>query len=235
MTKMKDGTKVKDPRLGRLIQFDERSKGFPIRPMLKAKTPRSYTWRCNDVLDQGPDGACVGFGCAHELIARPSEVQGIDAEYAKKKLYWEAQKIDEWEGGSYPGARPFYEGTSVLAGIKVGHKMGWFDSYRWAFDAYDLITGVGYNGPAVIGTYWLEGMFEPDSKGYIHATGNIAGGHCTLVRAVSIRRKRLTIRNSWGSMWGKGGDAYISFDDMEKLMKLDGEAVFCIKRHTKLK
>lgn len=235
MFRLKDGTEVQDVRLDRLIQFDERSRNFPIKALYEAKKPRSYTWRCNSVLDQGPDGACVGFGCAHELIARPSEVKGVDSLYAKHKLYWEAQKIDQWEGGAYPGARPFYEGTSILAGVKVTHKLGWFDSYRWAFGIQDLITGVGYNGPAVIGTYWFNDMFTPDSKGYIKPTGGIAGGHCTLVRAVSIKKKRLTIRNSWGSMWGKNGDCYISFDDMDNLLKLDGEAVFFLKRHSKLR
>lgn len=231
MYKMKDGTKVKDQRLGRLKQFDERSKNFPIMAGLEAKKPRSYTWRCKLALDQGPNGSCVGFGFGHELVSRPSEVLEMTDKYAKQEIYWNAQKIDQWEGGAYPGANPFYEGTSCLAGAKAAQKLGWFESYRWAFSLEDLIMGVGYNGPAVIGTYWFEDMFEPDSRGYITPTGDSYGGHCTLVRAVSIKKKRLTIRNSWGSMWGNGGDCYISFDDMGKLLDLDGEALFCLKRH----
>ena len=236
MINLKDGSKIEDPRFDRLIEFDEKSREFPIRTILEAKKPRSYTWRCTTNLDQGPDGACVGFGEGHGLLARPAEVKGIvDDRYAKRVLYWEAQKVDMWEGGSYPGARPFYEGTSVLAGMKVGKTLGWYDSYRWAFGIQDLILGVGYNGPAIIGTYWTEDMFDTDSKGYIHASGKVAGGHCTLVRAVSIKKKRLTIRNSWGKVWGNDGDCYISFDDMDKLLKMDGEAAFCLHRHRKPK
>jgi len=234
MVMLKDKTTVKDPRLGRLLQFDKRSKAFPIRPKLKVKKPRSYTWRCNSHLDQGPNGACVGFGVSHELIARPSEVRGLDHRSAKY-LYWEAQKIDPWEGGSYPGASPFYEGTSVLAGTKIAQKAGWFDEYRWAFDFNDVMLGVGYNGPAVLGIYWYEGMIDTDSKGYIKPVGRIMGGHCILCKAVSVRKERFTLHNSWGSGWGKGGDCYLSFDSMDKLMKEKGEAVFFLHRHSKKK
>jgi hypothetical protein len=152
MFELKNNTITKDKRLDRVIQFDERSRNFPIRQLVADKAPRSYTWRCQEWLDQGTDGACVGFGIGHEIISRPAEVLArIGRRYAKEKIYWEAQKIDEWKGGSYPGASPFYEGTSVLAGLKVAQKAGWADGYRWSFSLDDLILGVGYNGPAVLG------------------------------------------------------------------------------------
>jgi len=233
MVNLKGAYVTKDVKLDRLPDFDERSKNFPIRELSGSKKQRSYTWRCNEQLDQGPDGACVGFGVAHELIARPAEVKGITDTYAKQNIYWEAQKIDPWDGGSYPGASPFYEGTSVLAGVKVVHKMGWIDSYRWAFGLEDLILGVGHNGPAVIGVGWHGNMFQPDSDGYIHASGGIYGGHCVLVNAVNVKKQRFTIHNSWGKSWGMNGECYISFEDMGKLLADRGEAVFFLKRHNK--
>jgi hypothetical protein len=204
-----------------------------MRQLVEGKAPRSYTWRCNQTLDQGPDGACVGFGVAHEMIARPAEVQGVTDRYAKEQIYWNAQRIDVWEGGSYPGAYPFYEGTSVLAGAKVARSLGWIDSYRWAFGINDLLLGVGYNGPAVIGINWYEGMFYPDAKNFIHPTGQVAGGHCVLVNAVNVRLQRLTIHNSWGGSWGKNGEVYISFTDMDRLLRESGEACFFLHRHSK--
>jgi hypothetical protein len=228
---LKDGSVVSDRRFDRIAQFDERSRNFPVMATIETKKPRSYTWRCNETLDQGPDGACVGFGVAHELIARPSEVQGLTNTFAKEQIYWEAQKIDYWDGGSYPGGSPFYEGTSVLAGVKVAHKLGYMEEYRWAFGLEELKLGVGYNGPAVIGVPWYTGMFNPDAKGYIHATGDIAGGHCVLVNAISVSKGRFTIHNSWGAGWGKDGEAYISFEDMDKLLSEWGEACFFLHRH----
>lgn len=217
--------------LSRLVQFDERSRGFAIRATVGSKKRRSYTWRCHAQLDQGPDGACVGFGVAHELIARPAEVKDIDAKFAKEQIYWEAQKIDPWSGGAYPNANPFYEGTSVLAGVKVAKRLGWIDEYRWAFGLEDLILGVGHNGPALIGVAWHYGMFRPDSRNYIHVTGEVAGGHCVLVNAVNVKEERFTIHNSWGANWGKNGECYISFDDMGKLLGNYGEACFFLHRH----
>jgi hypothetical protein len=228
---LKGNAVTTDARLDRVQEFDERSRGFAIRTTVGSKTRRSYTWRCHDQLDQGPDGACVGFAVAHELIARPAEVQGLDAKYAKEQIYWEAQKIDPWDGGSYSGANPFYEGTSVLAGAKIAKKLGWIEEYRWAFGLEDLILGVGHNGPAVIGVAWYTGMFNPNSIGYIHPTGQVAGGHCVLVNAVNVKKKRFTIHNSWGPAWGMNGECYITFDAMGKLLQERGEACFFLHRH----
>ena len=67
MITLKDGNKTGDIRLDRIKYFDKRSRGYPIRRMVARKKMRSYTWRCNVHLDQGSEGACVGFGVAHEL------------------------------------------------------------------------------------------------------------------------------------------------------------------------
>lgn len=232
MTLLKNNVTTSDIRMDRIVEFDERSRSFPIRSTFGASSKlRSYTWRCNATLDQGRDGACVGFGVAHELIARPSEVPGLDAKYAKEDIYWEAQKIDPWIGGSYPGAEPFYEGTSVLAGAKIAKRLGWMDSYRWAFGINDLLLGVGHNGPALIGVNWYEGMYYPDNSNYIHKTGRRIGGHCLLVNSINVREERLTLHNSWGPYWGRNGEAYISFADMEALLNEQGEACFFLHRH----
>ena len=231
--KLKDGSVTHDGRLDRVIQFDPRSRSYPICSAEDADKPlRSYTWRCLQWLDQGYEGSCVGHAIAHELAARPSEVP-MSHEYARNQIYFEAQKIDPWDGGAYPGAVPFYEGTSVLAGVKVGYKLGWFDSYRWAFGLRDLQLGVGYNGPAVIGIPWYEGMCWPDREGFIHPEGERVGGHAILCNAISVKNGRFTLHNSWGQNWGMNGDCYIKFEDMERLLHERGEAVFMLHRHSK--
>lgn len=228
MAELRDGSTVTDPRLGRIAQFDERSRAFPIRLLVEAKKPRSYTWRCNTWLDQGQEGACVGFSWSHELAARPVE-QAVDAAYARR-LYHEAQKIDEWPGGSYPGARPVYEGTSVLAGAKVLSKWGRIPEYRWAFGLQDLILAVGYTGPAVIGVNWYERMFAPGSDGFLRVGGAVAGGHAIAVIGVSVPRRAFRLHNSWGKSWGDQGRAWLSWDDMERLLHEQGDACVPVKR-----
>lgn len=220
-----------DPRLGRLQEFDERSRAYPIMATLAAAppSPRSYTWSCGAVLDQGMEGSCVGHAWAHELIARPAIAAGVDQPYARR-LYHEAQRIDEWEGGAYDGAGTFYEGTSVLAGAKIVAGLGAMAEYRWAFSLHELAMGVGYKGPAVLGIPWHEAMSRPDADGRIRAEGEWLGGHAILARAVSVKARTFTLRNSWGPGWGRGGDAIISWDDLERLLLDGGEACIPVGR-----
>lgn len=225
MYTLKDGSITKDKRLDRLVHFDERSKNYPIRALVGDKPLRSYTWRLNTRLDQGSDGACVGFSWSHELAARPVEIQGITNSTALN-TYYQAQQVDEWEGGAYPGAVPFYEGTSVLAGAKAIQAQNHMKEYRWAFSLHDALLAIGYQGPGILGLYWTEDMFEPDENGFVKLTGEIAGGHAILVRAISVKKKYVTLANSWGESWGKGGDCYMTFEDFEKALLNDGE--FCV-------
>lgn len=205
-------------KLDRLIEFDPRSRAFPIRTLVKDKPRRSYTWRVgwppgNELmLDQGNEGACVGFAWAHELAARPLLVGGI-TNHEAFFLYREAQKLDAWEGEDY-------EGTSVLAGAKAVQLYGFMREYRWAFSENDLALAVGYRGPAVIGSYWYVGMDRPDPDGYLRPLGNIRGGHAYLVYGYSITKPGYKVWNSWGT----GHYGWIHPTDMVKLLANDGEA-----------
>jgi len=222
---LKNNYQTKDPRLTRVPQFDERSKTFSIKDTIMTDVPRSYTWQCSTHLDQGNEGACVGFAFAHELIAKPSVIPNIDAKFAREKIYWEAQKNDDWPGGEYPTATPVYEGTSVLAGVKTIQKLGFIKEYRWAFGLNDLILAVGHKGPAVLGVNWYESMFDPYECGFLHVEGEVSGGHAILCKGVNVSEKYFILHNSWGPTWGQNGDAKISFNEMEKLLSEDGEAV----------
>lgn len=212
---------TQDPRLDRIVEFDETSREFPIRTLVPKK-PRSYTWRCDAWLDQGREGACVGFSWSHELAARPKPVGGLTDDFAHA-VYKRAQKLDQWPGETYSG-------TSVIAGAKAVQELGYVGEYRWAFGLDDLILAVGYAGPAVLGVNWYEGMFRPDEKGYIHPSGNLSGGHAILCHSVNVKKRYFKLHNSWGSDWGNKGECFVSFDDMDRLLKEQGEACVPIQR-----
>lgn len=251
---LRDGSEVEDIRLGRIVQFDERSRNFALADEIGRKTPRSYTWRIKPdyVIDQGREGACVGFAVANELQSRPAEVDLGDVDAANMfavQSYWEAQRIDPWDGGSYPGANPQYDGTSVLAGIKIAQRAGYFEAYYWTFTLEDLVNGLGRHGPAVLGLVWFDTNYTPDDDGFIRPEGRVVGGHAILARAVKIvwlegsdeetfddvdlDRSFVTLRNSWGP-WGHegSGDCYVTLRDLGRWLDMDGEAVFADNRTT---
>lgn len=199
----------------RRVEFDDRSRRFPIRALVTGKTPRSYTWRCSTFLDQGSEGACVGFSWSHELAARPHEWP-VTNRFAQQ-LYEQARRLDEWEGEDY-------DGTSVLAGAKAAKAGGFIGAYRWAFSIDDLILAVGYQGPAILGINWYEGMLDTDSSGWVQPEGEVVGGHAILCRGVSLNQGYFTLRNSWGSSWGLGGDCRIGISALAKVLADQGEA-----------
>ncbi|WP_407555249.1 hypothetical protein QOM21_35740 [Streptomyces sp. Pv4-95] len=230
--RLKNGNTTIDRRLDRIPQFDERSRNFPIREMVTERAPlRSAGWACPSWLDQGNEGACVGFAWSHELIATPVEVPGVNDSFARG-VYREAQKVDEWPGEDY-------DGTSVLAGAKAVSARGYMDEYRWAFGVDDVLRTLGYFGPVVIGIKWYNSMFQPAPNGLLEVSPGDFGGHAILVRGVSLKARLngsrgttpvVRLRNSWGRDWGVDGDCYLRVEDLEKLLKDDGEACVPVER-----
>lgn len=206
---------MSDRTLDRVPRFDDRSRRFTIREVVGDRPLRGRGWQVPARLDQGSEGACVGFGWAHELSAVPVKAQ-VDNRSALL-IYHAAQKIDEWEGESYSG-------TSVLAGAKVIQSLGHIGEYRWAFGLNDVLLALAYEGPVVLGLNWYTGMFEPDIKGLIHVTGDLEGGHCILAYGVSVAARTVQLHNSWGASWGLDGRCKITWEDLDRLLQEQGEA-----------
>jgi hypothetical protein len=210
-----------DRQFGRRIEFDERSRTYPIRALLTTTKRRSYTWSCAIRLDQiGP--SCTGNAVAHEAAARPVTVMGVTQDTALE-VYHRAQELDPWPGEDY-------EGSSVLAAVKAGQERGWYKEYRWAFSEEEVSLAVGYRGPVIVGTNWTEGMMEPDAKGIIHATGSVLGGHAYCIVGYNVKTDLYRILNSWGPEWANNGQAFISGYDLETLLIDQGEAVIPVVR-----
>jgi len=207
----------------RRVYYDERSRDFPIRTLLAEKQPRSYTWYCPVRLDQGNEGACVGFAWMQELGARPRMHTKVANDLARS-VYLEAQQVDIWP------ETPPEQGTSVLAGAQTMQKHGYLGEYRWCFSLNDLKLAVGYAGPVVLGIWWWTDMLNVDSAGYIYPRGAREGGHAILCNSYSVTKRRFNLVNSWGTSWGRNGGCYVYEEDMEFLLNDEGEACVPVTR-----
>lgn len=222
-TILRDGSTVEDRRLDRLVSFDERSRAFPIRALIDDdREPQTKWWGHTAKLDQGTEGACVGFAWAHDLAADPVVIGDLTDQDAFE-IYREAQKIDEWPGEEYSG-------TSVLAGAKILNKQGFLDEYRWAFGIEDVILTLSHHGPVVLGIPWHSDMYTPDRGHQIRPTGHLVGGHAILALAYDHESKAVWLLNSWGPDWGWDGLCHISVADLGELLNQRGEACVPVVR-----
>lgn len=215
--------------------LDPRNADHPLRAALPTHVPRVTKmwrgpyWR----IDQGPDGACVGFGWTVEAMSlpvlvrpKPYTLAGCNA-FAYDR-YHRAQQLDEFRD------TPPAEGSSVNGGAKAMRELGLIDGWRWAADVDDVIDALITAGPVVVGTNWLDGMFDPGDHNILDVSGGVAGGHCYCLTgfhtsyygAPSVR-----MRQSWGAGWGDNGDAWIRVADLERLLADGGEAAQPYGRH----
>lgn len=259
---LKGGHTTKDPRLDRIPQFDDRSRQYRIRRMMVAGEPlekcslRSRSWGINVWLDQGQEGRCVEFAICHDLLARPTQVAQeplVEQILQTKGIYWPAQQEDQWPGGSYPGADPIEEGTSVLAGMKVAARLGFYGEYRWATTLAGALLALGHVGPLILGVNWYSGCYDADADGWIHVTGELEGGHAILAPAVKLvwlekppagtshdaavaqyldrQKSHIVLHNSWGPSWGVNGRAKLSVADFDRLRIEQGEVCIATQRY----
>jgi hypothetical protein len=202
--------------LGRLKAIDSRDKAYPMKAVIPtvSERERRYWWANGMWGNQGINPYCVGYGWSHWVKDGPVTHYGqIDP----VKIYYAAQKVDEWEGEDY-------EGTSVRAGAKVLQSNGYISNYYWATDVNEIVRAVLEVGPVTVGTDWTSGMFAPDNRGFIKPTGTVAGGHCYVIDGVDTVYRKFRIKNSWGRQWGHKGFAYISISDFASLLVAEGEA-----------
>lgn len=211
-------------------RHDPESKKYPIRSTLKTKTitKKKVIWEPGVVLDQGSEGACVGFAWTADLLARPVRPAQQPSQHVANRfafnVYKEAQKIDEWPGEDY-------EGTSVLAGAKIIKERGFIKEYRWCFNIDDVRDAVISEGPVIIGIPWYEGMYRTLPGGIVKVSGKQVGGHAITIvgydPAMRINGRSHEVfkwRNSWGSSYGVAGSGYIKYNDLRKLLAQQGEA-----------
>lgn len=219
-------------------RHDPRSLMYPARTLFRRTEPVNITWRTPmHPLDQGAEGACVGFGWTHEALTTPVVVKLGEIEQQQwpknptefaQSVYRAAQHIDEWGGNDY-------EGTSVNAGAKIMRERGLLREWRWAFGVDDVILSIVNVGPVVLGINWYTSMYSAPG-GIMQVGGGLAGGHCILAHAVRkagvIFEDEVAIGlfNSWGPGYGLNGHAWIRKSELARLLSEQGEAAVPVRR-----
>jgi len=208
--------------LGRLVQHDRKNAEYPMPLMSVPTGVRRRMWNASHVLDQGGTPQCVGYAgwgwlAGGPVVNRPR--------FTPQDLYRWAQEDDEWPGDGY-------EGTSTLGLLKALEKRGYIDQYVWAHDAETVVAWILAKGPVLLGTTWYMGMSNPDKNDFLEVSGRDVGGHEW--RAIGADRDKrcpdgsrgaVRMVNSWGYKWSDNGRAWVSFTDLDRLIKENGEAV----------
>jgi hypothetical protein len=183
------------------------------------------------MLDQGGTSQCVAYAWLHFFHDLPYPHKSPVPLIKPQKLYNLARKRDEWPGEDY-------EGSSVRGGIQAALELiqeKFEIEYRWVLPdspniLEQVVTTVLEVGPMVLGTNWYEDMLEPDNHNFVHASGEIVGGHAYVISGVNVKKKKFRIQNSWGREWGDNGCAWIDFYNLEALIAEDGEACIAVEK-----
>lgn len=217
-----------DPRLGRHVRHDERSKGFALPITVDRSTWHDKRIRLYDPTPN-PDqviGNCTGCSKANSLNAVGSRLTGRVLDMADADaLYSWASRNDPWEG-AWP---PDDTGSSGLAAAKAAVAYGVGGTYQWLFGGADQVVQTVMAGRVVsVGTLWYYAMFDPahhvgepeGPAGVVEPTGGVAGGHQYTIRGYDVSSD-LVLGRCW---WGTFRDFWIRREHLDDLILDDGDS-----------
>lgn len=183
-------------------------------------------WR----LDQGQTGHCGGHAGENEAGSSPVRHKPADPHAEAHAFYYSAKdwQLDPW------GRE---DGTSTLAMMKVGQRLGHWGAYAWAQAEGDMKRHLEV-GPFLFGVPYRTAMFSPNADGFVETTGNDEGGHLMCAYGWSKNWRgpsgktygeTLFLLQSWGVGFGYKGVIRIPMDGAADLLA-NGEAGVPIDR-----
>lgn len=197
-----------------------------VQPAWLQREHRDRLWTPGVQLNQGSEGACVGFGCMAEALATPVRTKAARNPDAQGfRMYAEAKRRDEWQGENY-------DGTSLTGGGNAMKALGYLDKFIWLKTVREIALAIAWSGPVVIGIPWTDYMDRLDKPTeFFEFGGTVRGWHCVLLYGVRgfngyspfNSRPHFLLRNSWGgesnglldaaamsNMFSEGADAWVA-------------------------
>ncbi len=191
-----------------------------------------------DVLDQGEEGACTGFGLAVAINLLNAKKRDLKIKASPRMLYEMAKKHDEWPGEDYVG-------SSCRGAIRGWKNMGVCGEEEWPYSVDDpgelTIERAKAARSCTIGAYYRlrpeindyhaalnevgaiyvsadvhPGWFTPkpakkNDLAIIKPSSTKEGGHAFAI--VGYNSQGFIIQNSWSPKWGSGGFAVWMYED----------------------
>lgn len=218
------------PRLGRHVHHDSESRRYAFDTTgLTIKSVRHQ--RHVPVFDQGDLGDCVanaGLGClatgpfwaTWQALARqpyPMTNPGVTSNYI------DLTAMDDAPGYYKPGDPNSQDtGSDGLSEAKLLKSKGVIAGYQHTFTLDDALKALQVV-PAIVGTVWLDAMFEPNPLGLVSVTGAEQGGHEYVMDEYDEQRGWVGFTNSWGVGFGVQGRFYMQAEDFGNLLHRDGD------------
>lgn len=212
--------------LGRIPHLDPRSMRYRMGDYLRGRIavlPDEKVWQRGQTLNQGSEGACVGFGWTAWENCKPLGYMRQQGNEYAFQWYYRAKELDPWPGTNY-------EGTAVGAGGKVAKERSLAASYVWAATYEDIEAFVKSTGPVVMGTNWYRSMDRVGDGGYllVDPASGVRGGHCWLLYGF-LANGVAVCQNSWGESYADGGTFYLYPLGLRKLLYNNGEGCACVQ------
>lgn len=133
--------------------------------------------------------------------------------------------LDPWPGQYTPDDT----GSDGLSVAKVLQARGLISGYQHALSLEAALTGLAER-VVIVGTSWLAGMYDPAPDGRLAVSGPSVGGHEYALDELDVPNRRVWMRNSWGPGWGIEGRAWMSWEDLGRLLADDGDCTILIPR-----
>lgn len=220
-----------DPRLGRHVVHDSRSLQYRFRTRKDPRKLASVRHQVHiPILDQGALGSCTGHAGTAALASEAfwSAGQGAiigDPHAYAVDLYSAATQIDPWPGAYVPEDT----GSDGLSIAKVLHARGLISGFQHATSLEAALAALAER-VVMIGSSWLTGMYNPAPDGCLNVSGETVGGHEYVLDELDVPQQRVWMRNSWGEGWGLAGRAWMSWDDLGKLLADWGDCTVLVPR-----